>query len=106
LPSIYKDADVVLDEGDNCDDITVDKGDSIAIVLPSKIIPGTSQYEWALDTGELDDDIISHNNISEWFSGYQFWIFEAEDVGTTTIKSGIQSQLQVFKVQAELFFRR
>lgn len=88
LPSMYKDADVTLDEGDNGDDITVDKGDSIAIILPSMLIPGSGEYEWALDTGELDYDIISHRNISEWFSGYQFWVFEAEDVGTTTIRIG------------------
>lgn len=96
LPSRYKDADLILDENDNNDDFTVDVGDSIAIILPSQMIPGSSVtggYEWAFDDDDFDDDIISHNNTSEWFSGYQFWYFEAEEVGTTTIKMGDVSWL-------------
>jgi len=93
LPSRYKDADLILDENDNNDDFTVDVGDSIAIILPSQMVPGSGGYEWAFDDDDFDDDIISHNNTSEWFSGYQFWYFEAEEEGTTTIKMGDVSWL-------------
>lgn len=88
LPSKYTDADVKIDYSDDGDDITVDKGDTISFYLPSTPVPGysvTGGYEWSLDTDELDEDIVDKKD-DTYSNGAQYWLFEAEGTGTTTIK--------------------
>ncbi|MGA1844255.1 MAG: protease inhibitor I42 family protein [bacterium] len=82
-----------LDSGDDGTTITVDVGDTISIVLESNVTTG---YQWVLDTGELNTDVVSKKS-NQYFpgnatgyivgaGGFEQWIFEAEDDGTTTIK--------------------
>lgn len=80
----------MLDSTDNGDDFTVDKGDSISIILSSNSSTG---YMWMLDADEPDTDIVSKTS-SQYFQGYtgmvgtggsEQWIFEAEEEGTTSI---------------------
>ncbi|MGA1863964.1 MAG: protease inhibitor I42 family protein [bacterium] len=86
----YQQADLMLDSTDNGDDFTVDKGDTISIILSSNSSTG---YIWMLDADEPDTDIVSKTS-SQYFQGYtgmvgasgsEQWIFEAEDEGTTNI---------------------
>ena len=101
-------ADLDLDSGDDGDDFTVDEGDTISIILSSNASTG---YRWELDTGELDEDIVSDTSAQYYQGGYALgsggteqWLFKAEEPGTTTIRleykrSGDTSPTDVFEVE-------
>jgi len=104
----YASADLMLDSGDDGDDFTVDDGDTISIILSSNASTG---YRWELDSGELDDDIVSDTSAQYYQGGYllgssgtEQWLFKAEDTGTTNIRleykrSGDSSAQDTFEVE-------
>ena len=96
----YEDADEEIDEDDDGEDITLEEGETLSIILKSMKSQG---YEWVLDTDELDTDIVKKES-DEFFAlpegsahtgyisyipgvieGVEQWIFEARNPGTTTI---------------------
>ncbi len=96
----YEDADEEIDEDDDGEDITLEEGETLSIILKSMKSQG---YEWILDTDELDTDIVK--KVSDEFfplpegsahigyisyipgliEGVEQWIFKARNPGTTTI---------------------
>ncbi|MBN2372476.1 protease inhibitor I42 family protein [bacterium] len=111
----FQTADFMLDSSDDNDTVTVDDGDTISIILASNVTTG---YSWVLVTDELNTDIVkkvSNNYITGYYGsgyvgagGYEQWIFEAESVGTTTIKlqykqagSGIVQDTFEVKIKVE-----
>jgi predicted secreted protein len=91
----------------NGDDVDVDEGETIGIILESNASTG---YLWQLDTDELDDDVVSKVS-SQYYQGgtllgaggYEQWIFEAEEPGETTIRleykrSGETSAASTFEI--------
>ena len=78
-----------MDSSDDGDEFTVDKGDTISIILASNLSGG---YLWSLDSDDLDEDIVSKTSNQSFpaytagVTGTEQWLFKAEDVGTTTIK--------------------
>jgi len=96
----YEDADEEIDEDDDGEDITLEEGETLSIILKSMKSVG---YEWELDTDELDTDIVKKVS-DEFFAfpegaanigyisyipgiieGREQWIFKAKNPGTTTI---------------------
>ena len=79
----YEDADVDIDSGDDGDEITVDDGDIISIILTAYHGSG---YYYVLDDDDLDDDIVDFDNALylQSYSSEQ-WLFEAVGPGPTTI---------------------
>ncbi len=111
LQKLYEDADEELDEDDDGDDITLEEGETLSIILRSNQSQGINAIgrdlldkgEWILDTDKLDSDIIKKTsdeyfpvpegsvveglNLSIYnFEGREQWLFEAKNPGTTTIE--------------------
>ena len=79
----YEDADVYIDSGDDGDEITVDDGDIISIILTAY---HSSGYYYVLDNDDLDDDVVDFDKALYLQSyGTEQWLFEAVDTGSTTI---------------------
>ncbi|MGA1876065.1 MAG: protease inhibitor I42 family protein, partial [bacterium] len=111
LQKLYKDADEELDDDDDGDDITLEEGETLSIILRSNQSQGALRIgpdvldkgKWILDTDKLDSDIIKKIsdkyfpvpegstiegvNLSIYsFDGREQWIFEAKSPGTTIIE--------------------
>ncbi|MGA1790674.1 MAG: protease inhibitor I42 family protein [bacterium] len=91
---------------------TVEKGDTISIVLTSNASTG---YQWYLDDGELDEDVVSYTSRTYYptggtmlgAGGSEQWLFEAEEEGDTTIileyrQSGSSIVSQTFTLDVEV----
>ena len=91
---------------------TVEKGDTISIVLQSN---ATTGYQWYLDDDELDEDVVSYTSRTYYpaggtmlgSGGSEQWIFEAEGEGDTTIQleyrqSGSSTASQTFTLDVEV----
>ncbi|MEW6381612.1 MAG: protease inhibitor I42 family protein [bacterium] len=83
-------ADKSLTINDDGDEVTIGENDTLSIVLG---VDTASAYQWALDTSELDDNIVEKvsnqyyiNNTTAGVGIVQQWMFKATGTGTTTIK--------------------
>ena len=87
----YVQADHMLTSSYSGGSGTVEKGDTISIVLQSN---ATTGYQWYLDDDELDEDVVSYSSRQYYAAtsamlgagGSEQWLFEAEGEGDTTIK--------------------
>jgi predicted secreted protein len=92
------DTTVTLDISDNGKSVTVNKKDTIGIMLQSNLTPN---YQWILDTSGLNTEVVgeigvfdvsdspsdqNYRNDVESGKHYIQWIFTAKDSGSTNIK--------------------
>jgi len=92
------DTTVTLDISDSGKSVTINKSDTIGIILQSNLTPN---YQWILDTAGLNTEVVGEIGISvlslcgsdesdsndvESNSRYIQWIFIAKDSGSTNIK--------------------
>ncbi|MEW6379846.1 MAG: protease inhibitor I42 family protein [bacterium] len=114
MQSQFKDADVSISYSDKGNDVSINTGQTLSIILPSNPDSGC---RWYLDADKFDETIAVKES-AEFFPGYEYssstsfgftgaheqWIFKAAAPGTTTIRLEIKesensSALDTYEVE-------